>query len=443
VALSELEQRVVEEIARRGGDIVALASSLIGFDTTARVPDDPPREERALQELLAERLRSAGAAVELFEPDPADFAGQPLYPPGMGFEGRPQLVARFAGAGGGRSLVFNGHIDAVSYEPLDQWTSHPLRAEIRDGKLYGRGSCDMKGGIACMVFAAEVLAELGVPLAGDLLVTTNTDEESSGAGGLALVLHGVKADAGIVTEPTGFDVWISCRATSYAEITVPGRPGHAEVFQPHWREGGAVNSIEKAQVVLDAIRRLREEWSRRSDLTHPRLSRPDILATMISAGEWAVTYPAACTITIAVLCLPQQTDDEGWSLAVEREVDEWIARAAATDPWLAENPPRIDWWPNRVMSLEIDADEPIVPVMAAASAAVGRPARLTGLDSWYDGATLTRLGGTPSIAYGPPGFEPDGRSVAHTIDEHVPIDGLVACAQGVAVAAMRFCGAAS
>jgi acetylornithine deacetylase len=440
VALSEVEQRVVDEIARRGDDVVALASSLIGFDTTARVPDDPPREERALQEFLADRLRSAGAAVELFEADPADFVGKPLYPPGMGFEGRPQLVARFAGAGGGKSLVFNGHIDAVSFEPLDQWTSHPLRAEIRDGKLYGRGSCDMKGGIASMVFAAEVLAELGVGLAGDLLVTTNTDEESSGAGGLALVLHGVKADAGIVTEPTGFDVWISCRATSYAEVVVPGRPGHAEVFQPHWRDGGAVNAIEKAQVVLDAIRRLREEWSNRSDLTHPRLSRPDILATMISAGEWAVTYPAECKITIAVLCLPQQTDDDGWSLAVEREVDDWIARAAATDPWLAENPPSVSWWPNRVMSLEIDRDEPIVSVMADASADVGRPTRLTGLDSWYDGATLTRLGGTPSIAYGPPGFEPDGRSVAHTIDEHVPVDGLIACAQGLAVAAMRFCG---
>jgi acetylornithine deacetylase len=94
------------------------------------------------------------------------------------------------------------------------------------------------------------------------------------------------------------------------------------------------------------------------------------------------------------------------------------------------------------MSLEIDADEPIVATTVQASADVGRPAQLTGLDSWYDGATLTRLGGTPSIAYGPPGFEPDGRSVAHTIDEHVPVDGLVACAQGLAVAAMRFCGVA-
>jgi acetylornithine deacetylase len=433
---------VVAAIERRRDELVALASELVGFDTSARNPKDPPRQERELQEHLAGRLREAGAEVELFEPDPADFESKPLYIPGMGFERRPQLVARFSGAGGGRSLLFNGHIDAVSVEPIDQWTSDPFGAEVRDGNLYGRGSCDMKGGIACMVFASEVLAALGIGLAGDLLVTTNTDEESSGAGGLALVLHGVRADAGVVAEPTSFDVWISCRGTSYAEVRVPGRPGHAEVFQPHWREGGAVNAIEKAEVVLDAIKRLREEWSRRSDLRHPRLSVPDIVPTLISAGEWAVTYPAECRITIAVLCVPQQTDDEGWTFAVEREVDEWIANAAAADPWLAENPPTVFWWPNRVMSLEISPDEPIVSVMSEATADVGRAGRLSGLDSWYDGATFTRLAGVPSIAYGPPGFAPDGRSVAHTIDEYVPVDGLVACAQGLAVAAMRFCGVA-
>jgi acetylornithine deacetylase len=442
MALSELEQQIVAAIAARESELVELTSALIGFDTTARTPDDPPREERGLQEHLGERLGRAGAEVELFEADPAQFEGKPLYPPGMGFEGRPQLVARFVGRGSGRSLLFNGHIDAVSAEPVDQWTSDPFKAEIRDGNVYGRGSCDMKGGVAAMVLAAEALAELAVPLAGDLLVTTNTDEESSGAGGLALVLRGVAADAAIVTEPTNFDVWISCRGTSYAEIKVPGRPGHAEVYQPHWREGGAVNAIEKAQVIIEALRRLREEWRNRSDLRHPRLSMPDVLPTLISAGEWAVTYPAECTITIAVLCVPQQTDADGWTFEVEREVDEWIARAAAADPWLAEHPPTIDWWPNRVMSLEIPPDEPIVPVMTEATADIGRPGRLSGLDSWYDGATFTRLGGTPAIAYGPPGFAPDGRSVAHTIDEHVPVDGLVACAQGLAVAAVRFCGLA-
>ena len=181
----------------------------------------------------------------MFEPDAAALAGRPLVPPGLEFAGRPQLAARVAGSGGGRSLLLNGHIDVVPADEAEGWTSPPFAPEVRDGLLYGRGSCDMKGGIAAMVVAAEALARRGA-LAGDLLVATNTDEESSGAGGMALVDRGVRADGAIVTEPTGFDVWVSCRGSTYATITVPGRAGHAEIAHPGWRQGGAVNAIEKA-----------------------------------------------------------------------------------------------------------------------------------------------------------------------------------------------------
>ncbi len=114
----------------------------------------------------------------------------------------------------------------------------------------------MKGGIAAMVLAAEVLAERG-GLAGDVIVCTNTDEESSGVGGLACARHGVSADFAIVTEPSGLEVWPACRGTVYCTIGVPGRAGHAEQEHPHWRDGGAVNAIEKGRFLLDGVDRLR------------------------------------------------------------------------------------------------------------------------------------------------------------------------------------------
>jgi acetylornithine deacetylase len=291
-----------------------------------------------------------------------------------------------------------------------------------------------------MVFAFEALAELGVELAGDLAIATNTDEESSGAGGTALVQRGLSADAGIVTEPTGFDVWIACRGSEYGVVRVPGRPGHAEVRQPDWRSGGAVNAIEKAGAVLEAISGLRTAWGTREGLDHPLLSRPSLLPTMARSGEWPVTYPASCELTIAVMYLPAQADATGWGSEVRREVEEWIARECARDDWLAEHPPQLEWWPNGVMPLEIDAQEPVVSAVQGASEDMGRASQLGGLDSWYDGATLTKLAGIPSVGFGPPGFSQDGVSVAHMIDEYVPVDGLVACAQALAVAAMRFCG---
>jgi acetylornithine deacetylase len=148
-------------------------------------------------------------------------------------------------------------------------------------------------------------------------------------------------------------------------------------------------------------------------------------------------------LTVAVMYVPAQADGHGWGSAVRREVEDHVLRyTAAHDDWLAEHPPVFEWWPNAVMPLEIDPSHPIVATALEATGDVGRPGALGGLDSWYDGATLTHLGGIPAIGYGPPGFDPDGLSVAHIVDEYVPVDGLVACAQGLAVTAMRFCGTA-
>jgi acetylornithine deacetylase len=443
VPLSELERRVCDAIADGRDELVELASALIGFDTTAREVGDPPRQERALQEYLAEGLRAYGAEIDLFEPDAAAMAGAPLVPEGLDFAGRPQLIATLRGSGGGQSLLFNGHIDVVSGEPKGEWSSEPFTPQVREGKLFGRGACDMKGGVAAMTYAAQAIAAANIILAGDLIVATNTDEESSGAGGSALVTRGLRADAGIVTEPTDFRTWVACRGSEYGVIRVPGRPGHAEVRHPDWRHGGAVNAIEKAGVVLEAIASLRARWADDDAFRHPVLSVPSLLPTVVSGGEWPVTYPSSCDLTIAVMYLPVQADARGWGSTVREEVQEWITRECGRDDWLAEHPPAFTWWSNGVMPMEIPESSPIVGAMLDASADLGLRRELGGLDSWYDGATYTLLAGIPSIGYGPPGFDPDGVTVAHTIDEYVPVDGLVSCAQALAVAALRFCGVAS
>jgi acetylornithine deacetylase len=437
VSLSELERTIADELGGRRDELVELASALIRFDTEAREPDDPPRQEAALQEHLASRLAARGAEIDLWEPAREDVEGSRLVPPGgLGFEGRPQLAARFRGAGGGRSLLLNGHIDVVSSVPREAWTSDPNEPEVRDGKLYGRGSCDMKGGVAAMTLAAEVLAELGVRLAGDLIVCTVTDEESTGAGGLAAVAHGVRADAGIVTEPSSFDVWTSCRGSLIPTITVPGRPGHAGIGQPDWREGGAVNAIEKATLIIGALGRLQEEWRRRSDHQHPYLSPGDLVPVIVGGGEWTVSYPASCSITYHVAYLPAHADEGGWGSSVEEEIADCVRNAAAADPWLAENPPTIEWATD-VPSTEVSEDEPVVQAILGTGVDIGRPRRISGMDSWHDGATFTRFGGTPCVCFGPRDLK-----VAHTIDEYVVVDDLVECAQELAIAAVRFCGLA-
>lgn len=430
----ELERFICAEIARREQELVELLRRLIGFDTTAHEPGAPGREETALQTYLGDRLDAAGAEVAIFEPDPGLVAGHRIIPEGFTFAGRPQLVARFAGTGGGRTLLLNGHVDVVGVQqPIDSWAHPPFAGVIEDGSVHGRGACDMKGGVAAMIFAAEVLAGLGVRPAGDLLINTVTDEESTGAGGLVSARR-LKADAAIVTEPTGLDVWVACRGSLLARISVQGRAGHAGLKARHPDDGGPVNAIEKMAIVLEGIRRLREHWA--VGPRHRYLSAPDCVPTIVQGGEWLVSYPSSCQLDCHIEYLPQQADEHGWGSLVEREFTDWIKRTAATDPWLAAHPPLIEWQLGGVPASEVATDEPIVRTALSATRSIGRPARLGGMDNWNDGATLTTEAGIPAICLGPGDIH-----LAHTTSESVPIADLVGCAQALAVTTLRYCAA--
>jgi len=432
---SALEERLVAAGREARDEIVGLLGELVACDTTARAADDPARDEEKLQRILARRLEALGAEVDLWEASSTG-TGNRHVPDDLGFKGRPQLAARLRGAGGGRSLLLNGHIDAVSAEPRERWTSDPFRLTERDGRLYGRGVADMKGGLATMLVALETLRRCGVRLAGDVVYCSVTDEESSGAGGFAAVAHGVKADAGICAEPTDFDVWVACRGSLTPVITIPGRPGHAEMVQPHWRAGGAVNAIDKLRLVLDAVARLNDEWRGRADHRHPYVSPGTIVPTVVHGGEWEITYPASCTLTCEAMYLPTHLDAEGTGKKVEAEIKAWIERAVAVDPWFEEHP--LQWfWDGDVVPAEVPDDDPIVAESVAAGAAVGRAGRVAGFDSWHDGATFTRRGGTPTVCFG----AGDG-SAAHTIDEWITAGDLADHAAATALLVARWCGVA-
>jgi len=429
--LSPREQEIADAIAERRDDLVAVTRALVGFDTQTH-PLEAPRQEADLQAYVAERLRDAGLTVDVWEPAAGSLPADRLrLGPDFHFTGRPQLLARLAGAGAGRSLLFNGHIDTVTVEPRERWTADPLGGEVRDGRLYGRGACDMKGGVAAMVFAAEMLHEVGIDLHGDLLVNTVTDEESTAAGTLASALHGASADGCIVTEPTSLQAWLGTRGSLMPTVTVEGRSGHAGLRQPHYTAGGAVNAIEKMHVVLDAIEPLRSDWAKRH--VHRHLDAPDVVAVSISAGEWIVTQPGSCTLRCHVQYLPGQADPDGWGSLVEHEFEDWLSAAAQADPWLALHPPRVEWTTDVPPSYVPPANAVVATTLRAATD-LGLAGGITPHTTWFDGATLVRHG-TPSIAFGPGDIDR-----AHTVDEFVAVDELVSAAQVLAVTAMRFCG---
>ena len=442
---SELEQRVVEKVRAMRGEVVGLTRALVALDTTARDAGEPPRDEAELQHLLAARLEALGAEIDLWEPAPTGAGGQ-FVPPSLDFVGRPQLIARLAGdAGRGvgssavpRSLLLTGHIDAVDVEPREQWTSDPFVATERDGFLFGRGTNDMKGGLAVLVVALEALHAAGVTLAGEIVFAAVTDEESSGMGSWSVVERfrerGLHPDAGLCAEPTEFEAWVACRGILKPRLTIPGRAGHSQEPQPGWREGGAVNAIDKLVPILTEVRRINEDWRGRSDQRHPFLSAGDIVPVLVDGGTWDVTYPAFCHLTLDCHYLPAQWHETLGAEPVKDEIRGRLDAAAAADPWLAEHP--IAWqWEWEVPPAEIAADHPLVTTVLDTAASFGHPSRPGGLDSWHDAATFTLHGGVPTFSFGPRGM-----STAHAVNERVSVDELVDTAAIVAVAAMRWCG---
>jgi acetylornithine deacetylase len=439
---TEPDERVVAALAADPQRVVELASELVRRDTAyARGapyggPAAPDGQEADAQAWIAGFLERLGFEVATWEPDPAEVAGHPMYPDGLEWSGRPVLAAVRRGAGGGRSLILNGHLDRVRCEPLEQWTRDPWQPVVEGDRLYGRGSCDMKGGIAAFLAAAEAVVRSGVELAGDLHVHIAPDEETTGMGVVALLRRGELADACLVPEPSSFRVYAAYRGILYGSVTVPGRPAHAEIPQAHHAEGGGVNAIDQMRKVLDAFDALSAEWHGRPDKRHPLLSTPRIFPTRIAGGEFIASLPGSCTVDFDLTYLPGEAEEGGWGGRVRREVEEHLQRAFDADPWLREHRPVVRWTQD-YPAAETSLDTPFGAALCAASAAQGVDTGIEGFDTWADAATYL-LAGVPAYCFGPGAIER-----AHMVDEWVSVEELRTCSAVIGRVIARWCGSSA
>jgi acetylornithine deacetylase len=435
-----LVEAVDSYIDERTDDLVDLLRAMVACNTVSvdLSPGSEHREneESRIQELMADRLSGLGAEIDQFEPDAEALRNHPMMPPWHHWKGRPITVATLRGGGEGRSLIVNGHIDVVSPGDLARWTSPPFEADVRDGRVYGRGAVDMKGGIAAAIFALEALAANGVRLAGDVIVQTVPDEETCAMGTVAVIERGYRADAGLVPEPTKLRLWIATRGLLHGSVLVPGRSAHAEMNQPGWRDGGGVNAIERAVPALQAFGELSADWATRESKEHPLLGRPCVQPTIIRGGAFISNVPESCRIDINATYLPGDADPDGYGSVPRGEIIDAVRAAAERDDWLAENPPAWTWATDYPPS-EIDPDEEIIAVTREAAASMGIDAVGEGIDTTYDGALLTRLAGVPSPAFGPGDL-----SRAHAPNEWVGVDELVLGARAYARAISAWCGVA-
>jgi acetylornithine deacetylase/succinyl-diaminopimelate desuccinylase family protein len=397
-----------------------------------QVYDEVVGGEGEVSKFMAEIYRGIGADVDVWAEEP----------------GRENAVATIKGAGG-RSLIYNGHVDVVPPGDAANWKSgDPFSGRIDGNRIWGRGATDMKSGILAQAYAARSLHEAGVQLAGDLILESVVGEEvmDHECGVTATVRRGYRADAAIVSEPSAPPSPLAVIPVSpgllWFSVTVAGKSTHACMRGQTFRAGGAgaevgVSAIDKGFLIFQALRQLEDEWGLTKQ--HP-LFPPGhftIHPGVVTGGPHGVLVPFVVSEFMTTeYCVWYSPDDD--SEDVKRDIETHVRRAADMDPWLREHPPAIEWklnWPantpdaDAITAAACDAHE----AAAQGTRFAGRP-DVVGFAAVEDATFLTQ-GGTPAISYGPGDLR-----VAHADDEYVLIDEVMCAAKAYAVLAMSWCG---
>lgn len=350
--------------------------------------------EGEIASAVAAEMRSFGMDVEVTEVAPR----------------RPNVVGVLEGRASGPSLMFCGHIDTVGVERMDA----PFDPVERDGKIYGRGSGDMKGGVAAMIEAARALSESGGLIAGRLIVAAVVDEEYASLGAEALVKKW-RADAAVVTEPTDLTVAVGHKGFSWVEIITEGRAAHGS------RPLEGRDAILRMGRVLSRLEGLNRKLQ--SKPPHPMLGNPSLHGSLIEGGRELSTYPDRCVLQMERRTVTGETTD----IALD-EVEEILAELAQEDPEFQGRARLIFSQPP----YETPAGHGLPQMLEAAVSRTGHATQRAAMTYWTDAAILGRAG-IPSVIFGP------GGAGYHGLEEYVRVEEVLACRDALAKLASEFC----
>ncbi len=403
-----------------GAPVIDRERLVADLQALIRIPSVTGSEE-AIGAWAAGTLRALGLTVETIAPDLAAIRADPDWPgEEMARTTLPVVMAR-VGRTGGRRVILSGHLDVVPPGDPATWSADPWAGEIRDGAVFGRGACDMKGGVAAILGAIRALGDSGdlERLDGELIVALVPSEEDGGQGTLAAIRAGVRGDLAIITEPTDLEVVVAHAGAITFRLTVPGRGAHAS----QRREG--VSALDKLFVLSRALEA--DEARRNAAETDPLMTAlglpyPTIIG-IVTGGEWASTVLDRVTADGRYGVRLGQTPTDA-----EAELRAVIASACAADEFLREHPANIEITGGRFGSARVASDHPLpVRLAEVVESVTGRRPALLGEPYGADMRMFVNVGKTPCVMFGPGNVK-----VAHSADEHVAIGQVEDCAQVLA-----------
>jgi len=425
--LGNLAPRLVDAVVRavedRREEAVRLLQELV------RIPSVTGKEGE-VQEVVERAFHERGLEVDRWEAGPEEIGP---YLDHVGeqerYEGRPNVAGVLRGSAGGRSMLLNAHVDTVAPGDAAAWSRDPLSGEVEGDLLYGRGSCDMKGGLVTHLVALDALEAAGVGLGGDVTVAATVGEEDGGLGALSTALRGYKADAALITEPTRLRLVPAHAGSLVFRLTVTGRSAHAAV-----RDEG-VSALEKFLPLFEELRAL--ERARNASLSHPLYdgieNKVPINVGVVHTGNWGSTVPETLIAEGRIGLIPGEELDP-----FKRQVADHLSSVAEGNPWLRQHPPRLEWFGGQFAPAEVAVDAPICEaVKRAHELATGEVPMVEGLTGGADMRLFIRFGDMQCVMYGAGDV-----NHAHAPDEHISIAELMAATKTVALLLPDWCGVA-
>ena len=411
-----------------------LAAVDAGFDEQLRFTERLTRipslrgQEAPAQDMMAVAMRARGLAVDRWRIDVEDIRHLPGFSPvTVSYDDAWNVVGAFrARDPAGRTLILNGHIDVVPTGPADMWTTPPFEVRIADGWMYGRGSGDMKAGLAANLFALDALKRAGVEPAADVYLQSVVEEECTGNGALACLVQGHHADAAIITEP-GDAVLLGQLGVMWLTIEVTGVPVHAMVAHT------GTNAIDAARSLFAELRLLEREWNEPTR-RHPMWCAHDHPINFnlgrLVGGEWPSSVATTCRADIRLSFYPDMTRAE-----VRRAIEDRLAEAHAAMPGRDGIRWRVEYRGFQSEGCVLDRGQPLVTELAATHREVtGEDVSLVVGTGTTDARSFNLYGPIPATCYGPRGVD------IHGIDEWVSIASMQQVSAVLALFIARWCG---
>ncbi|MEM4246263.1 MAG: acetylornithine deacetylase [Candidatus Bathyarchaeia archaeon] len=417
----EVFEKVLGIVDEGKDEVVEFLSELIRF----RTPNPPGGNTLEAQRWFSEKLSEAGFSIETFE----------IYP------GDPNVIGVIESKSAGRSIILNGHMDVAEVREDERWKYEPFKPTLTEGKMYGRGAADMKGGLTAAYMALKSIRRAGVELKGKIIFECVTGEEVGERGTEKCIEKGYTADLAIVPEPTSLKIsgqggaitgWITIKSPTTLHDGVRRKIIHAG--------GGIVgaSAIEKMMKIISSLQELERHWA--VIKTHPLmpLGSTTINPAVIRGGRHPAFIADECNLWITVHFLPGENYED-----VIKEIEDHVLRLADSDIWLRDNPPSFRWGGTSMTrddgevfpSCELDPENPGIKTLIEAHTAVTkRVPEITMWPSVSDSGWLARAG-IPTVNYGPGSLEQ-----AHAVDEYVELDEVVKATKVIALALLKWCG---